>query len=130
MNPLQDLRNLKSLDLSLNIIRSVGDNLDSLPGIMKLNLSDNYITSLPRNAFHSLRKLSTLDISNNTIVDIDGAFVDMPELKYLDLSHNHLPEVREGAFRGLPALVALQGSVQQSCFSSKSAFQCCNLRQP
>ena len=41
-----DLRGLKSLDLSLNIIRSVGDNLDSLPGIMKLNLSDNYITSL------------------------------------------------------------------------------------
>ena len=51
----RDLRSLKSLDLSLNIIRSVGDNLDSLPGIMKLNLSDNYITSLPRNAFHCLR---------------------------------------------------------------------------
>ena len=47
-----DLRGLKSLDLSLNIIRSVGDNLDSLPGIMKLNLSDNYITSLGRTTFN------------------------------------------------------------------------------
>ena len=81
MNPLQDLRNLKSLDLSLNIIRSVGDNLDSLPGIMKLNLSDNYITTLPFTAFRSLTRLSTLDISNNTIVDIGEAFVDMPEIK-------------------------------------------------
>jgi Leucine-rich repeat (LRR) protein len=50
-----DLKSLKTLDLSLNIIGSVGDNLDSLTNVMKLNLSDNYITSLPRNAFHSLR---------------------------------------------------------------------------
>ena len=49
---------------------TVGDTLEPLANLMKLNLSDNYITSLPRNAFHSLEKLSTLDVSNNTIVEV------------------------------------------------------------
>ena len=66
----KDLTNLKGLDLSLNIISTVGDTLEPLNNLMKLNLSDNYITSLPRNAFHALTKLSTLDVSNNTIVEI------------------------------------------------------------
>ena len=52
-----------------------------LTNLMKLNLSDNYITTLPFTAFRSLTRLSTLDISNNTIVDIGEAFVDMPEIK-------------------------------------------------
>ena len=51
----KDLRSLKSLDLSLNVISTVGSSLEPLTNLMKLNLSDNYITSLPRNAFHSLR---------------------------------------------------------------------------
>ena len=71
----KDLIDLKGLDLSLNIISSVGDTLEPLTNLMKLNLSDNYITSLPRNAFHALEKLSTLDVSNNTIVEIGTFFI-------------------------------------------------------
>ncbi len=52
----RDLRRLKDLDLSLNVVGTVGDTLEPLGALMKLNLSDNYITSLPRNAFHSLRR--------------------------------------------------------------------------
>ena len=70
----KDLTDLKGLDLSLNIISTVGDTLEPLTNLMKLNLSDNYITSLPRKAFHALEKLSTLDVSNNTIVEIGMNF--------------------------------------------------------
>jgi len=75
--------------------------------LMKLNLSDNYITTLPFTAFRSLNRLSTLDISNNTIVDIGEAFVDMPEIKFLDLSYNHLPSIRTGSFKKMPKLLSL-----------------------
>ena len=85
--------------------------------------SDNYITSLPRNAFHSLRRLSTLDVSNNTIVEIGRAFVDMPELRYLDLSHNHLPAVREGAFKSLPRLISLRLDHNSVVELQSDAFQ-------
>ena len=71
----KDLTDLKGLDLSLNIISTVGDTLEPLTNLMKLNLSDNYITSLPRKAFHALEKLSTLDVSNNTIVEIGNVFL-------------------------------------------------------
>ena len=64
-----------------NVISTVGSSLEPLTNLMKLNLSDNYITTLPFTAFRSLNRLSTLDISNNTIVDIGEAFVDMPEIK-------------------------------------------------
>ena len=66
--------------MSLNIIGTVGDTLEPLINLMKLNLSDNYITSLPRNAFHALSKLSTLDVSNNTIVEIGKIFLELNSL--------------------------------------------------
>ena len=77
----KDLTDLKGLDLSLNIISTVGDTLEPLTNLMKLNLSDNYITSLPRKAFHALEKLSTLDVSNNTIVEIgmDFQYLKQPQ---------------------------------------------------
>ena len=42
-NAFEDLTSLKGLDLSLNIISTVGDTLEPLTGLMKLNLSDNYL---------------------------------------------------------------------------------------
>ena len=39
----EDLTSLKGLDLSLNIISTVGDTLEPLTSLMKLNLSDNYL---------------------------------------------------------------------------------------
>ena len=78
----KDLTDLKGLDLSLNIISTVGDTLEPLTNLMKLNLSDNYITSLPRKAFHALEKLSTLDVSNNTIVEIGMNFENFPTCHY------------------------------------------------
>ena len=45
-----------------------------MANLMVLNMSDNYISSLPGRGFGSLVKLSTLDLSNNTIVDVDNAF--------------------------------------------------------
>ena len=81
----KDLTDLKGLDLSLNIISTVGDTLEPLTNLMKLNLSDNYITSLPRKAFHALEKLSTLDVSNNTIVEIGMDFENFLYVRMLPL---------------------------------------------
>ena len=41
----EDLACLKGLDLSLNIISTVGDTLEPLTSLMKLNLSDNYLVN-------------------------------------------------------------------------------------
>lgn len=114
---------LRWLDLSLNIVDSVGDTLDPLASLVRLNLSDNYIRVLPRNAFRTLTQLTALDVSNNTIVEIGDAFSGMGALRQLDLSFNHLPTVRAGEFRNLPELTTLQCDHNSITYLEPGAFQ-------
>ena len=60
-----------------------------------LNMTDNHITSLPRNAFSHLTRVQTIYLNRNRISSVDPTAFSGLYLYTLDLSHNQLQTVPE-----------------------------------
>lgn len=83
-----------------------------LPGVQTLDLSFNYFTALPANAFSNNTQLSYLTLRDNSIASLpkvlpEETFAGIPDLKYLYLSKNSLASVPESLFSKLPNLLSL-----------------------
>ena len=111
-----------------NIVTLVTDNLDELRGLLYLDLSHNYIPSIPRDAFRfhtnlkyldvgwnkvrivhatalvPLQKLTRLLLSSNVLTAVPTAIQNLPALYLLDLSKNRILTVDRTAFVNLPWL--------------------------
>lgn len=96
---LKKYSNLEDLDLSFNLIESllreeqtIASGFHNLPKLDQLNLSNNYITTIPRKTFQGLKKLYSLDLSNNKIHEIKkGALaLHLPDLYFCYLNNNKL----------------------------------------
>lgn len=100
------LDNLKELYIDNNLLRIFI--LDDLPILNKLGckwLSDDRITSIPKNMFRYFPTLTWLNLSSNHIESLeDNAFSVLSNLETLNLECNRLTEVREAAFGGLVKL--------------------------
>lgn len=89
--PVQEMPNLKFLDLSSNLLTTLNEKL-IFPRLLELNINNNRITSLPRKL--PFPKLETLLISANAIEEIDAdTFLELPDLRVLDLSDNALRQI-------------------------------------
>ena len=89
-------RNLLFLDLSSNVLTSLGEsNFASQKSLRVLIVSGNRISSLEDGAFLGLESLRTLSLSGNKIRSLPPkAFSSLKFLEKLDLSHNDLtPEL-------------------------------------
>jgi hypothetical protein len=60
-----------------------------LTHIIKLDLSQNQLSSLPAN-FGDLHKLQTLDLYNNALTALPVSFHQLKSLKWLDIKNNPL----------------------------------------
>ncbi|XP_045540917.1 protein slit [Papilio machaon] len=73
-----------------------------------LQLSENQIHTIERDAFLALSSLERLKLNNNRIGHLpDGIFVRLKHLQRLDLSRNELTAISRRTFRGLTSLKSL-----------------------
>nr|XP_054590567.1 LOW QUALITY PROTEIN: leucine-rich repeat-containing protein 4C [Nothobranchius furzeri] len=104
------------------------------PSTELLDLSDNFISIIPKKVFSKNRKLRILLLQNNNIrVVEDGGFSQMEFLQKLDLSWNRISTLTEGFSIGLTFLQELQLSHNQlanldsRCFFHLDGLQKLNL---
>ncbi|XP_039251876.2 uncharacterized protein LOC120329342 [Styela clava] len=115
--------------LSIDIVRLSGLKLKKVPNfirnqrqLLKLDLSDNQITTISPNSFDGLNKLQKLWLQNNGLIDIpDGVLRQMPNLVGLYLSENNLTTVREEMLDGVSERLTIMELYQ-------NPFRCdCNM---
>ncbi|XP_030756289.1 chaoptin [Sitophilus oryzae] len=94
------------LDLSECILERVPTG--RLGKVKTLDLSTNYIKTIPANGFKNFDSLEVLNLSTNAITAIDEkAFQDLNEVRSIDLSFNKLTALSENLFSNNTALLNL-----------------------
>ena len=104
-NALKGLDSLMKIDLSDNQITSIPSSIKDLTGLESLILYDNLITELP-DSFVLLRQLRHLDLSSNKITGI-GKEIEITQLQYLNLENNKITELKVD-FKKLSSLRVLE----------------------
>ncbi|XP_054165846.1 uncharacterized protein LOC128963368 [Oppia nitens] len=101
--------NLVDLDISNNFLTTVPTNaLQYCPILRKLYFSHNVIKQLTNESFAKFKHLQTIDLSHNTIELIESnAFQGLKNLKQLYLSENKLSYISGHVVRTLPSLYEL-----------------------
>ena len=108
---LRFLRNLKSLDLSHNLITDLEDL--SLSQLWRLDLSGNKISNISGKALQELISLQILDLSDNKIEEVErGAFDFTKLIRAVRLDTNYLTRM-DNLFHQLPNLTWLNISNNQ-----------------
>lgn len=100
---LQGMKELKSLHLAGNQIRSVSDLISN--SLMTLDLSHNRLTNLLPNMLLQLSALSYIDLSKNHRISLQtkqGEYVESTTLKRIDLSYCNMDNIE---LEGFPALM-------------------------
>ncbi|KAH0557382.1 slit homolog 1 protein-like [Cotesia glomerata] len=95
--------NLESLDLSYNILHTLGSDNFLLQTHMEiLNVSNNNLRTIGRNSLRGLESLRIFDLNNNNITEMDSTtFRHTSELEDLNLSGNSLTSLPNDLFKNL-----------------------------
>ena len=111
---LQTTNNLRSLDLSFNLISSISNtSYQGIENLYSLNLEGNRIGNLSKGVFSHLPSLKVLILSRNKIAGIaQGTFDDVPDLHALRLDSNQISDIN-GLFGNLRDLLMLNISVNR-----------------
>ena len=95
--------------------------------LVRLNLTDNSITSVPHNLFQGLGKLQSLDLNSNGFSSLPAKMLSgLTALQSLDLSFNQFSSLPAEAFRSLTALQSLYLSENQ--LNDSAAIAITNIR--
>lgn len=88
---LGDLKELKSLDLSMNRMKDVPKFVASLTQLEEINLRENILYELSEDAFKNNKRLTKVDLGLNYLSTISvKAFKHMSSLNQLSLRDNHI----------------------------------------
>lgn len=80
--------------------------------VIELNLSSNYISSLPHD-FKQLVSLKYLDLSNNRLTVLGTGILYLRELIKLDISHNSISELNNfNYFKKMQYLICHHNNIQ------------------
>lgn len=95
--------NLESLDLSSNLIHTLGqENFGLQQNLLALNVSNNAIHTLAKNALRGLTSLKELNLAGNNISHMDEqAFKYTSELEVLNLSDNSITSLPDDLLTNL-----------------------------
>lgn len=109
---------LEVLDISFNKIESLGSrNFETQQNLRMLNMSDNAIVDIPKDAFKGLDRLQVLKLCNNRIETIHPtAFHDLRNLLELDFANNAIISLDHGTLRHLYSLELL-------CFQNNQVLE-------
>ncbi|KAF2884303.1 hypothetical protein ILUMI_21865 [Ignelater luminosus] len=100
VNAFKNQEELKNLDLSENFISTIpNDFFANIPRLENLNLSHNTFQNPTLDTFYALNNLKVLDISFNSISSLGlGIFDEMMKLEELHLNNNKIPKIELGVF--------------------------------
>lgn len=94
---LLSLPNLKSLNLSSNRLRNLGDPQVVWPTLININLSDNKLEQLPPCLFKAPEnensRIASIDISSNQIQELPSDLVQLKYLRVLKVSRNRFKKM-------------------------------------
>ena len=94
--------NLKTLNLSGNVLHTISDNAFTLPSLETLDLSRNQLGVIKSHFFSSSSKLTEIDLSKNGISRLNnGDFGTLSHLALIDLSHNSFMIIEDNVFVGM-----------------------------
>ncbi|KAM3955803.1 LOW QUALITY PROTEIN: slit guidance ligand, partial [Aphomia sociella] len=105
-----------------NITIIFQSDFQNLKELKLLQLSENLIHTIERDAFLELNGLERLKMNNNRIGQLpDGLFLRLRHLQRLDLSRNELTAISRRTFRGLTSLKSLHlDGNQLKCVDEKA----------
>lgn len=91
---LADLTPLHTLTLSHNEVTTFPESILTLVNLVRLNLSWNKLSSIPKSISLSLGRLQVLDISHNAFVEFPKCILKLNTLVELYLQDNSIEEIR------------------------------------
>ncbi|XP_072006045.1 platelet glycoprotein Ib alpha chain [Engystomops pustulosus] len=84
---------IEELNLANNSLTAIPE-VSKLPGLTTVQLSNNRISTIPKETFTGLTRLTRLELQHNQIHSLDEeVFMDLQSLKHLDLSYNNLGQL-------------------------------------
>ena len=86
------LNNLKSLDLSTNVIATISKKIINLQYLKSINFSNNFISYIPP-FLKDLKYLEEINLSNNRIEQIPISIQFFQNLKTLNISQNNIEKL-------------------------------------
>ena len=105
---LDDLANLKMLELSRSGLESVPAAIRALRSLTRLYLYDNRIGTLAEGDFAGLSELRSLDVSGSGVKTLEeGVFSDQGKLQRLFLQRNEITGITKETMRGPQDLIQL-----------------------
>ncbi len=106
---IRGLKQLKDLDLSFNLIKSVDDgDFSNLPRLKDLDLSSNEIESVSETAFQNSTQLQKINLSKNKVSSLKSDTFRGALRLLLDLSYNNLTDMPRGIFERKQRVMQLQ----------------------
>jgi len=105
----RNISSLFELNLSNNKLRTVPTALEKLANLRSLDLSYNLITNISNTSYHGIEQLYGLNLESNKIGNLSkGVFADLPSLRILNLAKNNIASIAQGTFDDVPDLHALR----------------------
>ncbi|XP_049524046.1 slit homolog 3 protein-like isoform X2 [Dermacentor silvarum] len=105
----KELALLRVLSLRNNFVSHVRDGTFSdNPGLVEINLSNNKIQWIGRNAFKGLVTLNKLILHGNQLLSLNGSVSNLLFVQYLDASFNAIQSLEEGEFSNNGHLTYIQ----------------------
>lgn len=106
---LGTFHNLKTLDLTNNSIKLIGkDAFRGMDHLQTVSMKDNRIQFIRPGTFVDLPSLLTLELPKNNISTLDtGGFDNLTQLLYFDLSYNQINMIYTDTFGFLPNVTHL-----------------------
>lgn len=100
---------LMELNLGQNRLDAVPSAISMLHSLRSLDLSYNRIREIGNASYRGLEQLYGLNVEGNLIGNLSrGDFLDLPSLRVLNLAHNRIASVEQGTFDNIPDLHALR----------------------
>lgn len=91
---LKILKNVVRLMSKNNAIKEFPKKIPTLKNLVALDLSCNYINSIPTNVLEELILLEEFSLANNELIKIPKEICKLSRLKMLDLSGNHIKKLK------------------------------------
>ncbi|XP_050297259.1 uncharacterized protein LOC126736770 [Anthonomus grandis grandis] len=118
---------LRRLMLSKDHIKDFNINLEHVPKLQVLDISDNEITKLEEGVFDMVPNLSVIYMFNNKLTSLTrNVFRNLSKLELLELSKNQISHLPEDAFAELSSLVNISLRSNRIQYAPKDLF----LRNP